>query len=302
MRRVILTIGIILFAVSVSWASPDSPPSYLLQSDRLSDHDQNQQSIDLLKSALTGVSDSKAQAAIYWRLARDTFGLADVGGIRTGSDQEFLGLYEQSESYADRAIALDPQGGRGYYWKAACVGKIAQIKNLLRAFISAGTVRELLFTAARLDPEDGEIWYVLAEIYSQIPGFPISFGNTAYAVSLGRKGLEARKQQVARGRELSVPEDYYLQLAKELVRRGWSESERRQRQSEEAKSFASNPDPVEKFFYYEGVVSIPPLSDREEAIQIDRGVVSRLSALKSLTPSQQNYLRIATQDLKAWSR
>ncbi|HUX21437.1 MAG TPA: hypothetical protein VMW69_09360, partial [Spirochaetia bacterium] len=199
-------------------------------------------------------------------------------------------------------IALDPKDGRGYYWKAACVGKIAQIRNLLRAFLSAGTVRDLLFTAARMEPQDGEIWYVLAEIYSQIPGFPISFGNTAYAVSLGRKGLEARRQQVARGSELSIPEDYYIQLAKELVRRGWSESERRERQSEEATSFASNTDPVERFFYYEGAVAIPPLSDREEAIQIDRGVVSRLSVLTSLTLSQQRDLRVATQDLKDWSR
>lgn len=299
MKKVLL-IGAAVFAVFAMQLA--AAPAYLAKSDRLSNQDENQKSIDLLRSELPKVSESNLRAQIYWRLARDTFNIANLGGVRSGSDKQFLPGYEKSKKYADEAIALDPKIGRAYYWKAAAVGKISQIRNLLRAFIKAPEVRDLLFKAGRLDPGDGEVWYVLAQLYSMIPGFPLSFGNTAYAVSLGRKGLDARKQQFADGSEPNVPEDYYIQLAKELARRGWSKQERERRHPEEAKKYASSSDPVEKNFYYEGAVQIPSLSDREEAIGIDRKVVERLNALSKRTPTQENDLRVAQKDLKSWER
>ncbi len=299
MKKVTLIGALIFVMLAIQLAAA---PIYLSKSDRLSNQGKNQKSIDLLKSELPKVSDSHLKAQIYWRLARDTFSIANLGGVRTGSDKQFLPLYEESKKYADEAISLDPKIGRAYYWKAAAVGKISQIKNLLRAFIKAPEVRNLLFKAGRLDPGDGEVWYVLAQLYSMIPGFPISFGNTVYAVSLGRKGLNARKQQVADGSEPNVPEDYHIQLAKELARRNWSKQEREQRQPEEAQKYASSTDPVEKNFYYEGVVKIPALSDREEAISIDRKVVERLNALSKRTPTEENDLRVARKDLKSWER
>lgn len=280
------------------WAAP----GFLAQSDRLASHDEFQKSIDLLESRLPGVSGSAERADIYWRLARDNFDIANAGESASGSGKPYLHLYEKSKKYADRAIALDPQNAKGYYWKAACVGKISQIRNLLRAFIEAGTVRDLLFKAGRLAPNDGEIWYVLGQLYSMIPGFPISFGDTTYAVSLGRKGLAARKAQVAAGTEPNLPEDYYIQLARELERRGWSEAEREHRHPQEAKEYRSTSDPVKKNFYYEGVVSIPKLSDKEEAIRIDRGVVSRLEALSARNQTQNDALKTARHDLASWTR
>ncbi len=280
------------------WAEP----GYLAQADRLSYADKYQQSIDLLRAHLPELSGPKEQAAVYWRLARDTFDVANARETAAGSGKPYLSLYEQSDRYADRAIALDPRSAKAYYWKAACVGKIAQIQNLLRAFLSAGTVRDLLFTAGRLDPSDGEIWYVLAQLYSQIPGFPISFGNTAYAVSLGRKGLAARIAQVAERTEPNVPEDYYIQLARELVRRNWSEAERASRKAEEAAKYRATSNPVTRNFYYEGVVTIPKLSDRAEAVDLVKGVIARLENVRDRTETQRVDLAKARRDLAEWSR
>lgn len=297
MKKVALAAALV-FIVPRLWAAP----GFLAQSDQLAYHDENQKSINLLESKLPSVSGPSEQADIYWRLARDTFDIANAGETASGSGKPYLHLYEKSEQYADRAIQLDPQNAKGYYWKAACVGKISQIRNLLRAFIEAGTVRNLLFKAGRLAPNDGEIWYVLGQLYSMIPGFPISFGDSTYAVSLGRKGLADRKAQVAAGTEPNVPEDYYVQLARELERRGWSEAEREQRQPQEAKKYHATSDPVKKSFYYEGVVPIPKLSDRQEAIEIDHGVVSRLEALSSRNQTQSDSLKTARHDLASWTR
>lgn len=289
--------ALVIFAPQL-WAKP----GYLAQSDRLAYHNEYQKSIDLLESSLPSATSDAERADIFWRLARGTFDIANAGESASGTGKPYLALYEESKTYADRAIALDPQNAKGYYWKAACVGKISQIRNLLRAFLEAGTVRDLLFEAGRLAPNDGEIWYVLAQLYSMIPGFPISFGDSAYAVSLGRKGLAARKAQVADGTEPSVPEDYYVQLGRELARRGWSALERQRRQPKEAQEYRSTADPVKKNFYFEGVVTIPKLSDRSEAIRIERGVVARLEALHNRDRTQNDDLRNARHDLAAWAR
>lgn len=297
MRRLALVVMMLATGILPRlWAQA----GYLTEADRLSHLGKDRESIQLLESKLPTVRDSREQAALYWRLARATFDIANVGEMSGGSGREYLDLYEQSETYADRSIALDPSNAKGYYWKAVCVGKIAQIRNLLRAFLQAGTVRDLLFKAGRLDPGDGEIWYVLAQLYYQIPGFPISFGNSEYAVSFGRKGLSARKAQAADGSEPDVPEDYYVQLARELVKRNWSQSERARRQPQEAKKYHSASDPVEKNSYFDGVAEVPDLSDREEAIEIDRGVVARLEAEQNRTPTQDNDLENARRDLTKW--
>lgn len=277
-------------------------PAYLVESDHLSYLDEHQKSLRLLEGKLPLASGPRARAEIYWRLARDTFDLANAEQSVTGSGAKVLAGYEQSEKYADEAIALGPDIAHGYFWKAANVGKIAQIHNLLRAFLAAGTVRDLLVKAVRLDPADGQNWYVLAQLYSQIPGFPLSFGNTAYAVSLGRKGIDARKAQVADGTEPNVPEDFYIQLARELVRRNWSKSEREQRHRQEARDYHRNTGLIEKNFYYEGIVHIPAVSDRAEAISIDESVVARLDAVKRRTQTQDTDLHTAHSDLKVWTR
>lgn len=292
---------IALFAL-VALSRVAAEPTYLAKSDHLNYLDENAKSIKILKANLTAVDSTKARAAIYWRLARDTFDIANARSSRSGNAGLQLSLYKKSEKYADRTIALDPQSPKGYYWKAACVGEIAQIRNLVRAFLKAGEVRDLLFKAARRGPSDGEVWYVLGRLYSRIPGFPLSFGNAVYAVSLGRKGLAARKAQVAKGTEQYVPEGYYIQLARELVHRGWSKTEREQRQPQEAKKYHGTSNPVKKNFYYEGIVHIPAVSDKAEAIEIDKGVVKRLEAMANRTPTQNQALRKARRDLKKWER
>lgn len=297
MKITSLAFVVVVLALVPLWADP----GYLAKADRLSFLDKNQQSIALLEAKLPTVTAPKARAEIYWRLARGTFDVANAGQDATGSGRPYLALYERSENYANKAIELDPTGAKGYYWKAACVGVIAQIHNLIRAFLSAGTVRDLLFKAARLDPSDGEIWYVLGQIYSQIPGFPLSFGNTAYAVSLGRKGLRARMTQVERGTEPNVPEDYYIELARELSRRNWSEAERKREQPQEAREYRTTTNPVTKNFYYEGVVQIPNLSDHAEAIRIEKSVVARLESLRHRTQTQAYDLSNARHDLRQWS-
>ena len=61
--------------------------------------------------------------------------------------------------------------------------------------------------------------------------------------------------------------------------------------------YNSTSDPVEKYFYFEGVVEIPLLSDREEAVQLCRFVLAQLQDASSLNQRQSADLKNAREVL-----
>jgi tetratricopeptide (TPR) repeat protein len=274
---------------------------YLKTSDKLSFEDKNQASMDLLLQKLPTVKDPKQQAEIYLRLSRDTLHATDDMKSQGASGQTLLDQYLKGESYADKAIELDPSNAKGYYWKASNIGRWGQTRGILASLFKADPMRKLLEQSARLDPTQGDPWFVLGQLYEQVPGFPISFGNVAYAVSLGRKAVDARKAELARGVVPDVPYDYYIQLARHLAKRNWSESKRARARAGEAQRYRDATDVVEKNFYYEGALQIPAVSDRQEATQIDERVVQQMEAIPNRSVSQNRDLKNAKDDLAAWT-
>jgi hypothetical protein len=55
--------------------------------------------------------------------------------------------------------------------------------------------------------------------------------------------------EVSRGEESRVPLDYFIQLARHLAKRNWSDKKRSQEQANEARRFNATSDPVEKSFF-----------------------------------------------------
>lgn len=298
MKRVLFVAVFVLLVFPRLFAQSD----YLKLSDKLSFEDKNAQSTDLLLKKLPSVTNPTVQAEIYWRLSRDTLHATDDMKAEGASDQTLLAGYLKGESYADKAIGLDPNNAKGYYWKASNIGRWGQTRGILASLFKADPMRKLLDRSAELDPSQGDAWFVLGQLYEQVPGFPISFGNVVYAVSLGRKAIDARKAELARGVVPDVPYDYYIQLARHLAKRNWSAARRRREQPIEAQKYRETTNVVEKNFYYEGVAEIPATSDRQEAIQLDEMVVNKMEQIPNRSVSQNRDLSHAKDDLAKLTR
>ena len=54
---------------------------------------------------------------------------------------------------------------------------------------------------------------VLGQLYERAPGWPLSFGDVVWAVSLGRKAIDAGKAALSEGAEGDVPLDYSTSTA-----------------------------------------------------------------------------------------
>jgi len=299
MKRLALTLSLCMFLVP--FLSAQTQPSFLATSDKLSFQDKNQDSIDLLNQHLPSVATANEQAEIYWRLSRDTLHKADDMRSQGAASDVVLAMYKQGEGYADRAIELDPSSAKGYYWKASNIGRWGQTRGILSSLFQADPMRKLLVQSATLDPSQGDAWFVLGQLYEQVPGFPLSFGNPVWAVSLGRKAVDARTAEWKQGTVPDVPEDYFIQLANHLAKRNWSAAKRLSEHPAEAQKYSLTTDVVEKNFYYEGSVSTPNLSDKQEAVALVQTVVDTLQAVADRTAAQNRDLKNAQDDLSSWS-
>jgi len=168
--------------------------------DALHDQGANAEAVKLVLDAVPSAG-AKEQAELYWRAARDTLELGDLADSAGKPRDQVLQLFASGEAYADKAIAADPSNDLGYYWKSANIGRWGQVKGILNALSKAAPMRDLLVKELSLNPERADPYYVLGELYREVPGWPASFGNVDAAVSLGRRAVDTRERQVQAGTE-----------------------------------------------------------------------------------------------------
>jgi hypothetical protein len=161
-------------------------------------------------------------------------------------------------------------------------------------------MRDLLQQALAVEPEHADSYYVLGQLFEQVPGFPVSFGDKDYAVSLGRRSIDLHEQQVKAGIEEEINYDFYTEMAKHLWERNYTAARRVRQQGRNKSKYESISDPMEKNFYYEAVVSLRQMSDREEALEMIKWVVGELQGLSDRTDSQEDDLEEALEVLGSW--
>jgi hypothetical protein len=293
MKKLLASWVFFMLILSVVSAIPD----YLQRSDDLSFADRHMESFNLLIEMLPTATTDQQRAEIYWRLSRDTLLDTDNRRSEALSTELLISLYKKGEAYADQAIALDPDNAKGYFLKACNIGRWGQAPGAHITLSQVDLMRKLLVKAAWADPYAGDPWFVLGQLYEQVPGWPFSFGSAEWAVSLGRKALDARKLEVFVGAARDVPFDYSVQLARHLSKRNWSSAKRAHEQPNEARKFFSTTDPIEKNFYYEGIVHIPPISDRAEARLLCMYVISELQGVSERTQNENTDFKNAQSTL-----
>jgi tetratricopeptide (TPR) repeat protein len=273
----------------------------MAQADLLHKHGAHEEARALLEAELARGADGREQAEIYWRLARAWLNLGDQAEDKGAKGEALLAFFAKGEELAQKGIEADPGNHLVYYWKSATVGRWGQVKGILNALAKAKPMRDLLHKALTLKPDHADSYYVLGQLFEQVPG-GISFGDKDWAVSLGRKAVDLRELQVRAGGEEELVYDYYTELAKHLWERNWSAAKRQKEQPRKAAEYAARTDPMEKNCYYEGSLTLKDLSDREEARELVAWAVGRLQALPRRTQSEQDDLQEALEVQAGWTK
>jgi tetratricopeptide (TPR) repeat protein len=274
----------------------------LVRADELYDGELHREGYDYLRSAVTGAASSTERAELLWRLSRVTMEVGDLEESEGAPESTLLARYEEGEGYADRSIELNPENFEAYYWKSANIGRWGETKGILNSLFRAKPMRDLLSKVLSLNPGHAASYYVLGIMYEKLPGWPISFGSVDYGVSLARKSIDANAAEIAGGLEDEVKLSHYMELARHLWARNWDAKKRNQVRADHAKQYAKQSDVLEKHLHYEGIVEIPNVSDREEALSVIRWVISEFEAKPSLTRSQRDDLAEARDDLASWTQ
>jgi tetratricopeptide (TPR) repeat protein len=268
--------------------------------DQLHEAEEYEQTRSLIESSLAEATGGAQKAELHWRLARAWLNLGDEAEDSGTVEKPLLAYFERGEAEAQKAIDADPGNHLGYYWKSANIGRWGQVKGILNSLFKAKPMRDLLQQAVAVEPEHADSYYVLGQLFEQVPGFPVSFGDKDYAVSLGRKSLGLHEQQVKAGIEDEINYDFYTEMAKHLWERDYTAARRVREQGRKESKYRSISDPMEKNFYYEAAVSLKDMSDREEAIELISWVIRELQGLSGRTGSQDDDLKEAREVLDSW--
>ncbi len=274
----------------------------MAQADLLHKHDAHEEVRGLLESVLARTTDGREQAEIYWRLARAWLNLGDNAEDQGVKGDALLAFFAKGSELSQQGIDANPDNPLPYFWKSATLGRWGQVKGILNALAKARPMRDLLHKALTLKPDHADSYYVLGQLYEQVPGAPVSFGDKDWAVSLGRKAVDLRAAQVRTGEEDQIYYDYYTELAKHLWERNWQTAKRQKEQAKKAAQYEAKSDPMEKNCYYEGSLPLKDQSDREEARELLSWTIGELQALPRRSKSDEGDLQEALGVQADWKK
>ena len=252
---------------------------------------------NILKDSLS----TENKVEIYWRLSRECLLYGDNEEKRGTPKKQLLLIYEEGESYANKAIELAADNHLGYFWKSGNIGRWGQTKGIFEALNKAERMKELLYKAILINAVHSTSFHVLGELYEQVPGFPLSFGNVEYSVSLAKKAIDLNQEQYENGTEEEITYLYYIKYAIHLYKRRWSASTRNRKHENMKNQYYSKTDILEKNCFYEGVTTIKNMSDREEAVEVIRMVIRELESVPNRKKLQDDDLAEAKELLSMWN-
>lgn len=296
MKRILIVTALLAGAATIAMADFTDT---VLQAEDLHMEGKYAEAKAFLLDAAQATDDGAEKAELYWRASRETIELGNQAEKEKKSTDAVLGFFVEAEGYADRAIAADPQNDLGYFWKSASIGRWGQVKGVFNALSKAEPIRNLLLKVLTINPERADAYFVLGELYREVPGWPLSFGNTDFAVSLGREAVDLNVAQVQAGTAKNVSYEFIIELAKTLRNRNWSAQNRLSEQKAKAAKYAAAKDAFEKGCLYEATVTLKNESDRQEAKEILQQVIEEMSQLPSLDAGQVKDLQTAKDLLKS---
>lgn len=259
------------------------------EADALYEDDEPQAAFDILEDTLSTAENGAERSEVLWRLARAILDVGELEEDKGGPDGPILTIYLAGEQYGVQAVDADPSNHLAYYWQSANIGKWGQLRGILNSLFKAGPMRQLLNQAIVHEPDHADTYYILGQMYEQVPGWPF-WGNKDFAVSLGRKSIVLHEAELAAGIEEEMNHDYYVQMAGHLIARNWNENKRNSEQSKKRRNYDNTDEVLRRGWYYEGMVEISAQSDREEAEALLRRMIGSLESISDRSDSQNRQL------------
>lgn len=275
-------------------ASVFADPGIVETIDALLQEDRIEEALQAIKGPLAKESDTSVLSALYSKRAYISFRQAKTAERNGEGKDTVLMFYAEGEKFADKAIQLDPANYEAFFWRGSSAGMWGKIKGVFSALDRVGDMRDDFVRCLELKPDHHLAWFSLGQMYRMLPGGIISFGDKDYAVSLGRKAVDLMEAEAAKGEGIGKLQEYYVELAKSLHARNWSARKRNSELPNKMKEFSNAKDQIERDFYYEAVVSLQNMSDREEAKNLLEGVIAHLESLPELNDYQYSVYVSAT--------
>ncbi len=193
----------------------------LARIDELHEEDRHEEVFERIESLRRQAGSDSERAELLWRESRAVMNETDLAH-RSGelSDREARRRLDDGEALAEEAISLDDSIAYAHFWKGSNIGLRGEIRGVMSALSSAGTVRDYAERALEIDSELKESYYLLGILYRELPGGFISFGNREKAVEYGRRAVELHEREYEAGLVPYRYFDFYLDLAKSLDARG----------------------------------------------------------------------------------
>ena len=300
----------VLLLVDLSGQTAGSVGALLEQIDELYFREEHSAALELIDSRTSSRNplDSVSGAALAWRSARSRLNRVDLelfAGLGEDAAGRELALAVDSarraaEFYRRRENAPPYEYARALFWLAAAEGRSGQLQGVLNSLFMADDLRDLLEESIGLDPDFSNPYYVLGQLYDQLPGAPISFGNADRAVNLGRRAVALHEAARARGEVPAVFHDYYLELARHLWNRGWSRNRRESVRRRQRSDYDSAAGALERSYYISAASELPALSDREEAETLLREAMRQLELSDTPERRREKDLAKARGLLEEW--
>jgi hypothetical protein len=253
-------------------------------------------------NAQSGLS-NEDKAKVLWRLSRNCVDLGDR--LADNQKNEKYAIYEKGQSLAEESISYF-ETPDAYIWKCSNLGRWGQTKGPLNSLAKAKPMyKDLEVVVNKLGYLDSsDVWYVLGSLFDQLPGSPISFGDSKAAVSYMRMAVEKIPSWVYYG-------GTYKYLATMLYARDWSASKRSGEFAKMLKSYEKQKTTIEQYKYYEGKLGdsyvpfycstpLSQMSDREEAVKVLEFAVSMYSKRSFHTPGDDESLAEIKSLLASW--
>jgi tetratricopeptide (TPR) repeat protein len=303
MKKIIVISAVLILASMMLSASIQGQ---LNEIDSLITNDRYEDAKALAEKTITQTNDNKDLSELYWRLSKITLSLADEEEALGATEEQLLAFFIEGEQYADKALELY-ESAPALIYKASNIGRWGETKGPLNALSKANPIKDTIEHVVNdlkdLDQTIG--WYVIGQLYYQLPGWPISYGNNEIAVSVTRKAID------------TIPDDklyigHFKGLASILWDRDWDAKKRNSKIKSMEKSWNKETSNIfEKHFYYEGSrgerytpfyssVPLNKMDDRQEAVMLLQYAINKYNAWPIHTRADKRSLEEIKELLRNW--
>ncbi len=128
---------------------------------------------------------------VYWEIANIYIDIVHYYEI-----ENYWQLLELGEEYAVKLIEITPDSAKGYYLSGIYLGQIGEKRGILNSLRSVRPMRDLLEKAIQLEPDFAPAYDVLARLYFEAPGWPLSIGSANKALEYRIKSVELEPDNV----------------------------------------------------------------------------------------------------------